>query len=358
MDGKGYAVTGSNSSDQPTNSFYQYDPVADTWATLPSFPGTARSFSIGTTYQGEGYIGFGATLSAYLNDLWKYNPTTDQWSQLASCPCSGRRHPAMIARQGKLYIGLGDGAAGNLRDWWVYDMTTNSWSALPDLPGFSRHHPFQFVAGNQVFAGMGHGGNIIFDDWYKLDTVTDQWVILNDFPGEARVAGTQFDFEGMGYVLSGDGDNHSFMASGEMWQYDYNNDSWTQMISHPGVSRWAPGSFVIGNDVFFFGGVNRLGQFSPVTAYKFPLKSSGIGLTEYSENRVEVYPNPTRGEIFWKSDKSIDEVRVLNGLGQEMKAKIGSNQSADLSGLGQGIYILNLYHKGELLQTSRILIGN
>jgi N-acetylneuraminic acid mutarotase len=96
---------------------------------------------------------------------------------------------------------------------------------------------------------MGHGGPVIYKDWYRLDTVNNRWQRLRDFPGEARVAGTQFSHNGYGYVLSGDGDDHSYMLEGEFWQYDHDTDIWNQMPSHPDVSRWAPGSLVIGDDI-------------------------------------------------------------------------------------------------------------
>ena len=31
---------------------------------------------------------------------------------------------------------------------------------------------------------------------------------MSQFPSQGRVAGTQFSYQGKGYVLSGDGDNH------------------------------------------------------------------------------------------------------------------------------------------------------
>ncbi len=355
LDGKGYTVTGSNVFDQPTKDFHEYDPLTDSWTALPDFPGLGRSFAIGVTYNGLGYLGFGATLSQYLNDLWSFNPANGQWTQLSSCPCAGRRHPAMVAREDKIYMGLGDGAAGNLRDWWVYDIATNSWSSLPDIPALARHHPFQFVAGNQVFAGMGHGGPFIFDDWFKLDTNTNNWVILNDFPGEARVAGTQFDHNGNGYVLSGDGDNHSFMPTGEFWQYDYTNDSWTQLPSHPGVSRWAPGSFVIGNDVYFFGGTNRQNQTSPVTAYKFALSSSGVGLSENKQKSFSFYPNPASTSIQWNADLNVDQVHVVNTVGQVVVKLVPNENRIDVSSIPKGIHVIQFYHEGKLVHSDRVL---
>lgn len=44
---------------------------------------------------------------------------------------------------------------------------------------------------------------------------------------------------------------------GELWEYLPEKDSWVQLPPHPGFSRWAPGSFVIGCDVFFTCGYDR-----------------------------------------------------------------------------------------------------
>lgn len=358
INGKGYVATGTNASDLPTADFHEYDPITDTWTKLTDFPGTARSFAMGVAYQGLGYLGFGATRFNYLNDLWSYDPNTGQWTQLASCPCTGRRHPAMVARGGKIYVGLGDDASGNLRDFWVYDIAINSWSQLPSIPGQGRHHPFQFVSGNQVFAGMGHNGPFIYDDWYKLDTITNDWVIMNDFPGEARVAGTQFDFQGKGYVLSGDGDNHSFMPTGEFWEYDHVTDSWMQLPPHPGVSRWAPGSMVIGNSVYFFGGTNRQSQQNPATAYKYELASSAVDLAEVSNSRFEVYPNPSKGEIRWPDELKLTELQVSDQFGRSIGAYKLSGSSHYLSDLTAGIYILQFKTDDGQRLTRRLVLMN
>ncbi|MDC1221183.1 hypothetical protein N8Z47_00785 [Salibacteraceae bacterium] len=47
------------------------------------------------------------------------------------------------------------------------------------------------------------------------------------------------------------------MEEGEFWQYDPADDSWLQMPSHPGISIWAPGSFVIEDTLYFISGQNR-----------------------------------------------------------------------------------------------------
>jgi N-acetylneuraminic acid mutarotase len=359
LNGKGYAVTGTSSSNVPTSDFYDYDPVTNTWGTLPSFPGLSRSFGIGTVADSIAYIGFGATTTQYLNDMWSFDASDSSWTQLASCPGVGRRHPAMIAIGDKIYVGLGDGASGDLRDWWMYTISTNTWSQTANFLGVGRHHPFMFNAGGEVFAGLGHSGRNVYRDWYKLDTITNTWSIMSVFPGQARVAGTQFSANGYGYVLSGDGSNHSYMLTGEFWQYDPSLDSWTQLTAHPGRSKWAPGSFIINNEVYFFGGLDRLTNSFPLNTYKYTLPNpTGIDEEQEILSNTYIYPNPASNQISWKSDKRFTDVRIFNSVGQLSFSGTAVTGNVDVSNFANGLYFVQFYHNDNLVETSKVLIEN
>ena len=356
LNGKGYAITGTLPSNQPTDDAYEYDPVANSWTTLPDFPGQARSFGIGTTANGKAYLGFGATTTQYLKDFWSYDPTDGTYTQLANCGCSGRRHPAMINVGDRIYVGLGDDASGNRKDWWMYNIPNNTWTQISNLPGPGRHHPFMFNAGGEVFAGMGHAGQVIYKDWYKLDTATGSWSAMNNFPGEARVAGTQFSTSGFGFVLSGDGDNHSFMATGEMWRYNPSNDSWMSFPPHPGQSRWAPGSFVINNEVYFFGGRNRLTNIFPSDLWMFDMGAATIGIEEEKLANTYAYPNPANTTLFWKYDESITDVKVYNIRGELVIAGAADQKKLNTAKLKSGLYLVQFYENSEVAKTSKVMI--
>src|SRR5690554_950898 len=359
IDGKGYAITGTLSNGQPTAAAYEYNPVADSWRAIGDFPGAARSFGIGAVANGKAYIGFGATTQYYLKDFWSFDPRDSTWTRLADCACSGRRHPAMIAIGDRIYVGLGDDATGNLKDWWMYDINSNSWTQTADLPGPVRHHPYMFNAGGEVFAGLGHGGNFIYRDWYKLDTATNTWTAMKDFPGQGRVAGTQFSYNGYGFVLSGDGNNHSYMNEGEMWRYDPSNDSWRQFPSHPEKSRWAPGSFIIDNNVYYFGGLNRYFQNYPNDMWKFDVSDTTTGIFEkkLALENTYVFPNPASDFVSWKNDASITEVKVYNTLGQLMLKTTANTKGANTEGLSNGLYLVHFYAESTLLKSSKLLIS-
>ena len=356
LEGKGYAVTGTRSNGQPTDDFYRYDPITDSWTTLADFPGAARSFGIGTVLNGMAYIGFGANNIQYLKDLWRFDPQTGQWTQLSSCSCSGRRHPAYIGIGNRIYVGLGDDSSGDLKDWWMYTIDTDTWTQIADLPGPQRHHPFHFNAGGEVFAGMGHGGPVIYKDWYKLDTATNSWTPMTNFPGEARVAGTQFDHNGFGYVLSGDGDNHSWMQTGEFWRYSPGADSWLQMPPHPGVSRWAPGNFVIGDVVYFFGGYNRTNLQYPNDMWQFNLAAHAVNIEENQMAAIAVYPNPAKNFIRWEGDESITRVVVLNALGQTLLITDSNTKYLNANTWESGLYFMQFFAGDKLIKTEKLTI--
>ncbi|MBK8623710.1 MAG: hypothetical protein IPN79_18630 [Saprospiraceae bacterium] len=290
----GYVVTGLTDNG-PVKDFYRYNTLTNQWDKLPDFPGTRRGFSYGIAYEGKGYIGFGFS-GVVLNDLWSYDPVKEEWKELTPCPCKGRRHPAFVETNGKIYVGLGDDLTSNLKDFWAYDIASDTWEQLPEFPSLNRHHPFYFSIGKDVFVGMGHGSVEVEDwdvyrDFYKFDTEDYTWTRLNDFPGEARVAGTQFDYNGKGYILHGEGEDHQILDDGEFWEYDPADDSWKQLISVPNGSLWAPGSFVVGNTVYSVAGSTyTYVNIKDMWAYEFAPASSTTNLKKNSGFTIS--PNP------------------------------------------------------------------
>lgn len=359
LDDMAYYLTGTTDSQGGTNDFYQYNPNADSWTTLDNFPGPARSYSYGDVSDGKAYMGFGlSTFDTALNDLWEFDPETGQWSQLASCPCSGRLHPTFTIESGKLFVGQGNGSFGNMNDWWAYDIASNTWEQLPDLPGLPRHHPYHFAVGGAVYTGLGHGngpGTNIYDDWFRWDLETESWQQMSDFPDQGRVAGTQFSIGDRGFVLSGDGDDHFTMATGEFWEYDFVTDTWVQLTPHPGVSRWAPGSFTVGNMVYFTSGQVRAGNPNPGLKndlWKFDLDEfvSVERLTGLNE-KVTLYPNPAGESIRINGLNNFSEVflEVYSTTGKLVKSERFQGGEIHLSELITGLYFMSIQADGQLI---------
>lgn len=84
-----------------------------------------------------------------------------------------------------------------------------------------------------------------------------------------------------------------------------------------------------------------------------------LGFDIHDKTNFSVYPNPTSGELFIESQESITALCVINALGEkvfESKSNI-SIQSVCLDGLSNGIYSLQLYTGGQLINR-RIIVNH
>jgi len=348
LEGKGYFVAGADRFSY-LDIFFEYDPEADTWTELENFPGGNRGFGIGDTWDGKAYFGFGFDGSSYQSDLWVFDPESKEWTELAPCPCTPRIHPAFIAHNDKIFVGLGGSADGNLDDWWEYDMATDSWSQKPDFPAAPRHHPYQFGIGDYVYAGFGHASNFISKRWYRYDPAAEEWDEMASLPAEGRVAGTQFSYNGKGYALSGDGGDHTSMETGEFWSYDPELDKWEELPAHPGISRWAPASFILDGWVYLLSGPTNAGgtlNYAPNGNYRYQLEeisASGRDLA-IDPTMFDVYPNPSaeQVEFLWQSGYAgmPGQFKILDRRGRTVYQAEQLPGVLQLDFLPAGLYIL------------------
>lgn len=350
-----YLISGTTAASNPlgTDNFYRYIPESDSWIELNRFPGGARSYAYAGVHNDKAYFGFGSNDNiTFFNDLWEFDPVTQDWIQLSSCPCEGRTHPAFVVQQGKVFVGLGGGRFNDLNDWWEYEIETDTWTQRPSLPGPPRHHPFHFAAGDNVYAGCGHQGFNFYNDWYRYDLSTNTWTQMNNHPGGPRVAGQEFSHNGYGYVISGDGNNHFNLAEGEFWKYNHEDDTWTRLPNHPtGNSpdgrggRWAPGAFVLNDQVYFFGGVNRGGGILFGDMYSYELETAVSNREHRAITSVSLFPNPASGEIFLSNEIPLDtelNIAIYNSWGKAVKKYRTYDRRLSIHELTDGCYFMNI----------------
>ncbi len=350
LDGHGYMLTG-NSNTGDLSDFLRYDPATDSWTQLPNFPGGERGYAYGVATNGKGYAGFGLQYDfstgseTYFGDLWEYDPSNSTWTELATCPCEARIHPAMIATDTKIFVGLGGGeTSGDLNDWWEYDIASDTWSQKPNFPSTQRHHPYYFSIDNIPYVGFGHHQAQIFNDFYKYDPASGTWQQLASLPDQGRVAGTQFTYNGKGYALSGQGETHQNLPTGEFWEYDPVNDDWTQLPAHPGTGRWAPGSFVIDDKVYMSGGQTT---FEERDLWVFDFVSFLSVDQPQLTTKFNILPNPSTGIFNISSEAVFNELLIYNITGQLVKRVPENTFQIDLSDLGTGLYYLQFIVEGE-----------
>lgn len=356
LNGFGYVMAGSSDTED-LQDLYKYDPIADSWTQLPDFPGGQRGFSYGVTSGDKAYVGFGATrineTTIRYFDLWEFDADSEAWTQLADCPCSGRRHPALVATSTHIYVGLGGDSQGNQNDWWAYEIATDTWEQKADFPSRERHHPYYFAIDDIPYVGFGHGA-AIYNDFYSYDPSSDEWSYVNFIPSQGRVAGTQFSYGGKGYALSGDGDTHENLPTGEFWEFDPSNKSWTRLEPHPGIGRWAPGNFLIENQVFFLGGETDF-LHNDMWTYTLEFVSN---TTEAQTEGLELAmsPNPSSGMIFLETQESELTVEVFGLDGKLLYTKKAVRTQLDLSSLPSGSYSIRFTDSTSNKQVTKQVI--
>jgi N-acetylneuraminic acid mutarotase len=95
------------------NDWWEYDPLIDTWTQKAPFPMTGRQAASAFVIDGEVYVGLGArdvtALSATLYDDWyRYDPVADTWTAIATFPAAPRigSYAFSFAGIGYVFCGL------------------------------------------------------------------------------------------------------------------------------------------------------------------------------------------------------------------------------------------------------------
>jgi N-acetylneuraminic acid mutarotase len=201
---------------QPIDNAYQYDPVADTWKSLPPLPtkrGSAvaveaggKIYTIGgaTTMEGRVindsngrlydskdpfFTAFGASRVLSVNEV--YDPATNKWETRAPMSVP-RNHAFSAAVNGKIYvIGGRTGhafilTATNTDVVEEYDPVSDTWNAPKERMPTARSGGVSGTDGRRIYVAGGEVTTQQLVGAYRAieayDTLTDSWSTLPPMP--------------------------------------------------------------------------------------------------------------------------------------------------------------------------------
>lgn len=311
----GYAGLGTDNMGFKKD-FWQYDSKKDIWSQIEKFPAEARISAATFSINEKGYLGTGLVASQSVqqgtNDFWEFDPQKNSWSQKANFPGSARYGATGFSIRGKGYIALGTNKSSYFNDIWEYNPATNQWSRKADLPASGRADASAFVIGEEAYILLGQKKELIpsLKDCWKYIPEKNQWKQVADFPGQARVGALSFSYKNKGYVLCGF--NGTLKRYQDFWQYDAPADKWLQKKDVPFGPRDFIFAFVIGTGAYVCTG----------HAQK---SSSGFEIWEYDFNIEEIYASKIAlgGSLLLGENRiplAAVKVKLLNNKGETIKS--------------------------------------
>ena len=198
----GYISCGKGSNNTYFTDLLAFDPITTSWTSLAPIPGgNTRTFPLGFSINGKGYVGGGWngfwTLTnnppqhpTFYFDFWEYNPATNQWTAKANVPVTndGIANPwgaRCISYCDKGYTIGGADTNGYYssvgKKVYQYNTINNTWQAMPDLP-FKVGRTYGGLTNGYLQFGMGATNNSDKFYSYSLHTLTTPLELCSTAP--------------------------------------------------------------------------------------------------------------------------------------------------------------------------------
>lgn len=231
--GLGYRRNGTNEGEK-MDSFYEYDPVTNTWIRKHDYPGGWNGYynRDALSLNGKGYFITEIYPSSYGScgvNLYEYNPNYDNWTKVNSIQwpgslyieASGSNYISAEAVGSNIYcyIRYRNGWNGNeLQTFYEYDMEFNRWIEKSCPFPITWRKMESFVMGNNLylFSGNLYAGvhnNTVYKYYPETNTWTENEI---SEPKIFRYHPVNLVINGKLYYGGGDNEgNHT-----DLWVYD------------------------------------------------------------------------------------------------------------------------------------------
>ena len=220
----------------------------------------------------SGWFQPGGGITAY-NDTWAYDYNTNEWNNRSPSTQPPRRAGHGLAYDSEsdrtiLFSGWQSGSGGTLVHWvdtWAYDYSSNTWTNMSPVitpPGKLAASMAYDSESDRVilFGGLDDGGTYSGDTW-AYDFNTNNWTLMNPstHPSDRFDTPMTYDSESDRVIMIGGWDTFGFID--EVWAYDFNTDTWT--LVDPGIEPSAIGALTYDSAsdcVIAFGGSEELAE--------------------------------------------------------------------------------------------------
>ncbi len=271
---KAYIGTGVYQNDMYLEDMWEYDTETGAWAQKANYPeGKVRgltAFSVnGKGYAGMGYRRNGTNEGEPMNTFYEYDPISNTWTRIQDYPgpLNDNDHHDAFSWNNKGYIASAKEDESGMY-LYKYDPNENRWTKK------STYNINSFDVNARLISAKAVGSNIycyirytqgVFDIEYntflQYDTGFDIWIAkscplpINHSKMESFVMGDNL------YMFSGNlsGGVHN----NTVYKYYPETNTWTDNeVSNPKIFRYNPVNLMIANKLYYGGGDNNGNQTS------------------------------------------------------------------------------------------------
>jgi hypothetical protein len=347
-----YTGSGTLSSSVQVDDLYEYDSLSDSWLTKASIPGGVELAATSPfVINGKAYVCDGALPGSfnYNTTLWQYDPVADSWAAMDTFPGIPGYTATSFSIGPYGYMGLSYSPYFNT--FYRYNSLTNVWDTIPPFPGEARQSASSFVINGVAYVGLGNNQNhntINCTDFYRYDTLSGRWSAIATFPGRSRRDCASFVLNGKGYIVGGI-DSTSTYINNETWEYDPDADQWTQLNAFP-QSGVRVGSYASNGSTFAIVGMGENSAFTPTDSmWKTSVITTSV--TNVDQNVFKVWHSGNTVHISTQQPLSDAATFSLYDVsGKKVSDNILPKGEASFNiALGQfvsGMYIYNISSEG------------
>ncbi len=232
IDSIAYVGIGSQGATNYYNDFYAYNMNQNTWSAIANYPGLGRRITFSGSVNGKGYVAggiYGSNPLRFASDFWEYDPSANTWTQITTFPLGGRASGISFAYGNEIYFGLGHNGTIDFNDLWAFNTVTRLWSQKTSFPGVARILSSCSVSNGFALVGGGIELGIVLhlNDYYLYDAVNNTWSSTLSFLNGGKSGANAFAI-GNNYYLGG-GRDRSTSISDDLWEYS-NSTSFIENI--------------------------------------------------------------------------------------------------------------------------------
>jgi N-acetylneuraminic acid mutarotase len=189
---------------------------------------------------------------------------------------------------------------------------TGNWHVAADFKGDTRSEAAAFVIDNTayVLTGVSAANNGAYGDMFAFDVDNNSWTQLPSLPGQPRNGCVAFSINGKGYIGTGANDK---MNMQDIWEYNPGTKTWTEKDPMPGDARYDATSFVINGKAYICGGFNGRKAFNDTWEFD-PSQPAGQQWIERAS-----FPSKTRAAVAFVLDNKGYMVTGSNSSGEIQK---------------------------------------